>query len=62
MKMSLYPFTNPKIEILQASTSPELGLLLIIYQKTKASVCVKTTLALERILRKLIVMYIYYSR
>jgi hypothetical protein len=58
MKMSLYLFTHPKIEILQASTSLELGLLLSIHPKTKASACVKTTLALERILRKLIAMYI----
>jgi len=58
MKMSLYLFTHPKIEILQASTSLELGLLLSIHAKTKASACVKTTLALERILGKLIAMYI----
>jgi hypothetical protein len=62
MKISLYLFTHPKMEILQASTSPELGLLLSIHPKTKASACVKTTVALERILRKLIAMYIYYSR
>jgi hypothetical protein len=36
MKMSIYLFTHPKIEILQASTSPELGILLSIHPKTKA--------------------------